>query len=193
MLIISCHADTGFGTHQLEKLEHGIVRGKLDNFAGVYAVMQAYFSGQLTYDYLRIELTYDEEGEMEGAKEVLRTLRKHDVVMVVDVTGVPTQKDFVIEKCKNPALKACLEEILQGMSYDLYVGCEDPIANEDEVNVYSQYCPYTFMLALPCFGGDYNAGAVDMREQTLTSVAQAIGKIAKNFSQLCKKLEIVVS
>jgi hypothetical protein len=48
-----------------------------------------------------LEITYAEETTMEGAREVARTLSKADIVLVVDVTGTPTQKDIVIEKCYN--------------------------------------------------------------------------------------------
>lgn len=194
MLVISCHADTGFSSHRLEKFGNGIILGHLDNFAGVYVVMQAYFSGKLNYEHLRIELTYDEEGDMDGAYEVRETLNRHDVVMVVDVTGVATQKDFTIEKCKNKKLQNGLHEILRGMSYQLYEGCEDPIATGDETDVYSEFCPYTFFLGLPCFGGEfdgnYNAGRVKMQEKTLASATQAIIAIVEQFPWLSSALNI---
>ena len=47
MLVISCHADTGFPSHRLRRLKGRLVEGHLDNFIGVHAVMQAYFSGRL--------------------------------------------------------------------------------------------------------------------------------------------------
>ena len=48
--------------------------GHMDNFGGVYAVMKAYFSGKLPQKGVRIEVTYGEETDMEGAKEVARTI-----------------------------------------------------------------------------------------------------------------------
>ena len=41
MLVISCHADTGFQAHSLTHRADGIIQGHLDNFAGVQAVMPA--------------------------------------------------------------------------------------------------------------------------------------------------------
>jgi len=56
--LISCHADTGFATHRLKRIDGGMIHGHLDNFAGVYAVMNAYFSGRMNLPRIRIELTY---------------------------------------------------------------------------------------------------------------------------------------
>ncbi len=193
MLVISCHADTGFRFHQLTKLDRDVVEGHLDNFAGVYAVMQAYFSGKFQEDYAHIALTYGEEDDMAGAEEVLDTLRKHDVVIVVDVTGTKTKQDFVIEKCSDKKFFEALQEILKGMSFDIYEDCPDPIATEDEVDVYSEECPYTCMLAIPCWGGDYNEGVVKAKEASIQAVAQALVRIVENFPALCQKLGVVVS
>jgi hypothetical protein len=105
ILLISCHADTGFKTHRLSIDKNGSYFGHLDNFIGVYAVMQAYFSGKMNYGNTRIELTYGEEDGMEGAYKVLKSLHKNDVAIVVDVTGIPTKKDITIEKCSNKWMK----------------------------------------------------------------------------------------
>ena len=40
-----CHGDTNFHHVICEKTEENVVRGHMDNFAGVYAVLQSYFSG----------------------------------------------------------------------------------------------------------------------------------------------------
>lgn len=40
----------------------------MDNFAGVYAVMSAYFSGQLPQHHVRIEITYGEECDMKNSE-----------------------------------------------------------------------------------------------------------------------------
>src|SRR5437764_14321019 len=112
MLVISCHADTGFHEHRLERLADKVVCGHLDNFAGVHAVMLAYFSGGLPIEGVRIELTHGEEVDFAGAYEVRAALRGWDVVIVVDVTGTPTDKDIVIEKCAHPKLKELIEKAL---------------------------------------------------------------------------------
>ena len=193
MFVISCHSDTGFISQSLRKLENDLLHGHLDNFSGVYAVMKAYFSGRLCQDYIHIEFTWGEETDMEGAYELLNHLEKNDLVVVVDVTGVPTEKDFVIEKCKNPILKEFLNESLQGMSFDLYENCLDPVSIYDEVDVYSTSCPYVCFLGIPCTGGDYNAGKVFCREQNIEGVAQAICNIAENYPLFCKKLGIQIA
>ena len=187
MSVISCHADTGYPHHCLERLEGGILRGHLDNFSGVYAVMKAFFSGRLTHDYVRIELTYGEETDMAGAHEVRKTLKKRDLVVVVDVTGTPTTSDFVIEKCRNKAVRTFLEEALAGMAFDLYKDCPDPVADQDETDVYSEKCKKTFFLGVPCTGGDYNAGAVVCQERSLDAIADAICRLADAFPEFCRK------
>src|SRR5665647_922981 len=115
-LVISCHADTGFKTHRLFIDKNGSYFGHMDNFIGVYAVMQAYFSGKINYDNVRIELTYGEEDGMEGAHKVLKSLHKNDVVIVVDVTGIPTKKDITIEKCSDKWMKNFIRGALAGIS-----------------------------------------------------------------------------
>ncbi len=184
MLVISCHADTGFDRHFLRRLGDGTVHGVLDNFAGVYCVMRAYFSGRLKGGNLRVELTYGEEIDFAGAYDVLETLTPEDSVLVVDVTGVPTSKDFTIEKCRDAGLEAFLRETLAGLSFELYHDTPDPIASEDEVDVYSQKCPRTCFLGVPCFGGDYNEESVSCREASLEAVTEALCRITETWPRL---------
>jgi hypothetical protein len=186
MLIISCHADTCETSHQCEDRGDSFF-GHMDNFSGVHAVMKAFFSGRLRHDHVRIELTYGEEEDMDGAREVLRTLRKQDVVMVVDVTGTPTGKDLVIEKCTDAGLRRFLSEALDGIPLDIYEDCPDPIADEDEVDVYVEKIPRVFMLAIPCSGGDYNAEKVTCRKRSIESVAEAICRIVEKFPDYCDR------
>ena len=102
-LVVSCHADTGFPAHRLSRADGAYV-GHLDNFVGVHAVMNAYFSGRLNAPNLRIELTWGEEQGLLGAQEVADTLSPDDVVVVVDVTATPTERDLVVEKCAAPEM-----------------------------------------------------------------------------------------
>ena len=183
MLVISSHADTGFQSHRLRRLPGGLVEGHLDNFAGCHAVMQAYFSGRMDFERIRIELTSGEEIGLLGAKELVGSLSPKDLVVVVDVTGTPTENDFVIEKCADPKVRAFLKKTLEGMKYDLFKDCPDPIADSDESDVYSRKCPHTFFLGVPCTGGDYNAGAVRCRRESLDAVAEALCRIAEKFSE----------
>lgn len=182
-LVISCHADTGFASHRLQIDGNGDYYGHLDNFVGVYAVMQSYFSGKLDHDSVRIELTYGEETGMSGAYEVLETLDPGDTVIVVDVTGTPTKKDLVIEKCSDAKLRVFMAKALKGISYDLYQDCPDPVANEDECDVYKQRLDKVCFLGIPCRGGDYNAGMVSASPKSVEAAAQAIIQIAKEFSK----------
>ena len=183
MLVISCHADTGFKSHRLRRLPGGAVEGHLDNFAGCHAVMQAYFSGRMDFDHVRIELTWGEEVGLLGAKELVGSLNPKDLVVVVDVTGTPTENDFVIEKCADPKVRGFLNKTLKGMKYDLFEDCPDPIANSDESDVYVGKCPHTFFLGIPCTGGDYNAGVVRCRQASLDGVAEALSRIAAKFRE----------
>jgi hypothetical protein len=57
--------------------------GHMDNFGGVHATMKAYFSGKLPRNGVRIEITYGEEIDMEGAKQISRDVQRSDVVIVV--------------------------------------------------------------------------------------------------------------
>ncbi|MGC8832841.1 MAG: hypothetical protein ACP5R4_02210, partial [Armatimonadota bacterium] len=173
-------------SHRLERVSDGLLYGHLDNFSGVYAVMKAYFSGRLNQDYLRIELTYGEEVDMAGAKQVLETLAPEDVVAVVDVTGTSTDKDFVIEKCRRDALREFLGKALCSLSFDIYADCPDPVSTHDEADVYFQKCENVFFLGIPITGGDYNAGPVFCRERSIDALSEAICIIAEQFPELCR-------
>lgn len=179
MLVISCHADTGFVYHQLTHLGAGRYHGHLDNFAGVYAVMRAYFSGALAAGNVRIELTEGEEVDMAGARRVRATLEPEDVVVVVDVTGVETDALFTIEKCREPELAAFLESALAGLDFELHEDSPDPVSTADECDVYAEFNPFTFFLGIPVEGGDYNEGPVSCREASLAAVAEALVRIAR--------------
>jgi hypothetical protein len=183
-LIISCHADTGFKTHRLSIGKNGSYFGHLDNFVGVYAVMQAYFSGKINYDNVRIELTYGEEDGMEGAYKVLKSLHRNDVAVVVDVTGIPTKKDITIEKCSDKWMKNFITGALAGISYDLFEGCPDPIADEDESDVYREKLTKVCFLGIPCYGGDYNEEMVSARPKSLKAASQALIRIIEAFNKI---------
>ncbi|MBI9015721.1 MAG: hypothetical protein JEZ07_00535 [Phycisphaerae bacterium] len=180
MLVISCHADTGFEFHSLSH-EGDCYKGHLDNFVGVYAVMKAYFSGQLNNEHTRIELTYDEEVDMAGACEVLSTLNEDDVVLVVDVTATPTEKDLVIEKCKDEKMQRFLTEALGDLSYDLYEDCPDPVSCFDETDIYSQLCRFCCFIGVPCIGGDYNDGPVYCTKESVEALAMAICRLSEYY------------
>jgi hypothetical protein len=179
-LVISCHADTGFRSHRLNRA-NGVFVGHLDNFAGVHVVMNAYFSGRMTTDSVRIELTYGEETDMEGACEVRKTLSPGDVVVVVDVTGTETERDITIEKCRSPRMRRFVCAALNGLSYALYEGCPDPIADADECDVYGEELDSVFFLGIPCTGGDYNAGVVACREASIRTASEALLRLAERF------------
>ena len=105
MIIFSAHSDTNFKSVKL-KIDGDDYVGYLDNYVGVYSLIKAYFSGEIGYDYVRTEFTYGEETDFGGAIEVAKEINKDDLVIVIDVTATPTDKDFVIEKCKSPKVKA---------------------------------------------------------------------------------------
>ena len=174
--VISCHADTGFRAHRLRRIAGGY-HGHLDNFIGVHAVMQAYFSGRL--GDTRIELTYGEEDDMAGARAVRRTLGRNDIVAVVDVTGYPTKSDLVIEKCKSPAMQEFVRAALRGMQYELFEDCRDPVANEDESDVYRRRTSNVFFLGIPCTGGDYNLGMVSARKRSVVAASEALVRLSR--------------
>lgn len=185
-LLFSCHADTGFSSHRMRRTKGGVLVGHMDNFVGVHAVMNAYFSGRMNYPHVRIELTHGEETDMEGAREVLQTLSPGDMVVVVDVTGVPTKCDFTIEKCRSAAMRSFVRTTLKGMSFELFEDCPDPIANEDESDVYSEKLDAVFFLGVPCGDGDYNAGPVSCRESCVEAVTEAIIRLAGAFQEYAR-------
>jgi len=178
MLVLSCHADTGFARHRLTHAGDGLYRGHLDNFAGVWAVMRAFFSGRLPTGGVRVELTEGEEIDMAGARRVATTLAADDLVIVVDVTGAPTAADFTIEKCDDPDLARFLRQALDGLDYELSDDCPDPISESDECDVYSGLGFTTCFLGIPVSGGDYNESEVVCRESSLAAVAEALVRIA---------------
>jgi len=188
MLVISCHADTGFLSHRLSRRKGGLVFGNLDNFAEVHAVMKAYFSGRMDREFLRIELTEGEETDYAGANRVLKTLSPEDMVVVVDVTGIETSKYFTIEKCRDKSLRRFLDLALRGMKYDFFEDCPDPIADEDETDVYRERCSKVCFVGIPCTGGDYNDGPVICREKSIEAVSEALCRIVATFP--CGKQEL---
>ena len=181
-LVVSCHADTGFPSHRLERRD-GRCIGHLDNFVGVHAVMNAYFSGRMNSPGLRIELTYGEETDMAGAYGVLETLSPGDVVVVVDVTGTLTDRDLVIEKCASPAMRSFVSAALDGLSYEIHAGCPDPVSTCDETDVYRERLDEVFFLGIPCSGGDYNAGAVSCREASVVAASEALIRLLAEFDR----------
>ncbi len=181
-LVISCHADTGFASHRLRLTHAGDYFGHLDNFVGVYAVMQAFFSGRLDHDHVRIELTAGEETDLAGAYAVLESLIPEDVVVVVDVTGTVTERDLVIEKCASDAMQRFVHGALAGLSYELFAGCPDPISDADESDVYRQLTDNVFFLGIPCRGGDYNEIMVEARRSSVSAAAEAILRLAAAFA-----------
>lgn len=155
--------------------------GHLDNFAGVHAVMNAFFSGRMDSGLVRIELTYGEETDMKGAYEVRRSLASDDVVVVVDVTGTETNRDITIEKCRSARMREFVRKALDGISYALYEGCPDPITDEDECDVYGEKLENVFFLGIPCTGGDYNEGIVSCRQTSILAASEAIARLATRF------------
>lgn len=183
MIFISAHSDTNFKKVRLN-IDGECYNGYLDNYIGVYAVMKAYFSGEISFEYVRLELTYGEEVDMEGARQVAKDVTSNDLVIVVDVTATPTDKDFVIEKCKSKKVKKFLDDILGDFKYDLYEGCPDPVSNVDEVEVYKHKTKNYFFLGLPCFGGDYNSVEVKCRIKSVDEVSRALIKICKDYENI---------
>lgn len=181
MLIFSAHGDTNFSFHTLQLLDNGQrMLGHLDNFAGVHCLLASYFAGAFAHcNYCRIEITYGEEKNFAGAKQVAKTVKATDWVIVIDVTATETTKHVVIEKCKNHNLYAFLQAHLSDMSVDLYMNCPDPIANEDETDVYSGKSAYCLFLGVPTQGGDYNEGPVETTSSILQGVQQVIARLVQ--------------
>ena len=182
MLVVSCHADTNFHSHTLERIDEDRIHGHLDNFAGVHAVMRAYFSGRLAGGHVRIALTHGEEVDFAGARELLPSLAPDDLVLVVDVTGVEVDADLTLEKCRQRELRNWLAQTLAGLRVAIYEDTPDPVADADESDVYAIRCPFTCFVGVLCSGGDYNEGPVDGRESAIAAVSEAICRIAEAYA-----------
>lgn len=182
MILISAHSDTNF-KHVSLKSDKEHYTGHLDNFVGVYAVMKSYFSGEINFPFVRVELTYGEETDFAGALEVSKDLEENDLIVVVDVTGTATDKDFVIEKANNPIIREFLKDALKDLSYDLYEGCPDPISDLDEIEIYKSKSPYYLFLGIPCTGGDYNSVDVSCRKNSIEEVSKALNRICRHYGK----------
>ena len=95
-LIFSAHGDTNFSVSRcilVDSCEKGtLYYAHCDNFVGVHAVLQAYFSGHISGTRTECHVTHGEEdGSFSGAVDVCRKMRPTDVVFVVDVTAKPEQ------------------------------------------------------------------------------------------------------
>jgi hypothetical protein len=154
--------------------------------------MQAFFSGRMDHDYVHIRLTHGEEVDFAGAFELLEELDDHDTVLVVDVTATPTRKDLVIEKCADPSMQFLLHSALDGMSYDMYEDCPDPVSDCDEVDVYSRNLERVCFIGVPCTGGDYNMGMVSCRKRSIDALSTAICRIADSYPDFCRELGLPV-
>lgn len=115
---------------------------------------------------------------MEGARNVAATLKAADIVIVIDVTGTPTDKDFVIEKCFNKSLRKFITKALEShrpsLSFDIYPGCPDPVCSQDETDVYRKVTDFVFFLGVPVRGGDYNGGPVYCWKKSIDAISEAV-------------------
>lgn len=95
-IVFSAHGDTCFGESSCVYVtgsNDSLLFGHMDNFAGVHAMMSAFFSGKLPRKRVQCKITYGEEKKQDGvyyagAREVMEQLNPQDYVIVIDVTGV---------------------------------------------------------------------------------------------------------
>jgi hypothetical protein len=136
-IVFVAHGDTNFYKGVFcEVQSDGRYFGHMDNFMGVHCLMKAFFSGKLPREGVRVEITYGEEDDsydnegkrvdFAGARNVMKTLSTEDLVVVIDVTGTASSKDFLIEKCGPVELQAFTHEALASIKkkydYELYSG-----------------------------------------------------------------------
>ncbi|MFH1018225.1 MAG: hypothetical protein V1798_08605 [Pseudomonadota bacterium] len=182
MLVFSAHADTNFYVQSLTLKNDGYF-GPLDNYVGVFAAMQAFFSGQIQGEHTRIVLTDHEETSYQGALELRDQLSPEDMVVVVDVTGIEGDMDFTIEKCADPVSRRFVQNALSGFHYRLFENSPDPISDSDEVDVYGEKCPHSFFLGIPCLGGDYNRESVFCRKTSVDAAARAMIALSRAYAE----------
>jgi hypothetical protein len=163
-IVFSAHGDTCFGESSclhVPDSNGGLLFGHVDNAAGVFAMMKAYFSGKLPPKNVQCQVTYGEEKTINGvhfagARDVMTSLQPHDFVAVIDVTGScprPVNQDtirnagkvkghVVIEKIRNNQkvldLLACLRGRRTHMS-GTPVGECDGSDDEDVPYTYETY------------------------------------------------------
>ena len=64
-LSIKIQGDTNFNDNvSCEKIDEHLIKGHMDNFAGVYTVMKAFFSCKLPKQQVNVQITYGEENDM---------------------------------------------------------------------------------------------------------------------------------
>lgn len=78
-------------------------------------------------------------------------------------------------------------------SYEIYTGCEDPVANQDESDVYRLGTPFCFFMGIPVRGGqvgkfrskgDYNDGPVFVRQMDLDATVCALICLSTTFETM---------
>lgn len=95
LIVFSAHGDTCYGISNCSHVPRsrgGLLFGHVDNAGGVFALMKAFFSGNLPADRVQCKVTYGEERAVNGvyyagARDVMVTLSPADFVAVIDVTG----------------------------------------------------------------------------------------------------------
>jgi len=94
-IVFSAHGDTCFGESACRLVPRSkgkLFFGHMDNFAGVHAMLKAYYSGALPSKRIHCKITHGEEKStngvyFSGARDVMRDLKPQDFVAVIDVTG----------------------------------------------------------------------------------------------------------
>ncbi len=102
----------------------------------------------------------------------MRTLHPDDVIVVLDVTATENHKnDFTIEKCKTKELRDWVQKALQSLektyNFEIFEGCPDPVAFQDETDAFREKTPNVFFLGAITSGGDYNDGPVKCNENVI--------------------------
>jgi len=109
--------------------------GHLDNFLGVKAVMDLFFSGVIDNHYTRIELTYGEEEDFSGAKEIDK---KHNpyVYRIVEnlaiTSGLPMPRVYVIDDSAMNAFAGPTQKIVDIFKNKGFVPMWDDVVHVKE-------------------------------------------------------------
>ncbi len=227
-IVFSAHGDTCFGESACTLVpgsQDALYFGHVDNFAGVYAMMTAHFSGRLPPKRVQCQITYGEESQdFAGAEEVMEKLRPHDFVVVIDVTGQSARSvdrdnvsnasnligHVVFEKVKHNENVMRLLMRLPGRlltvdgcdaipcddptpppyTYEIWHGCNDPQASEDESDAYGRTQKDVVFLGVPTSGGrhadlksdgDYNDGPVFCWKKDVEAVTHVVIDLANLF------------
>lgn len=186
-LVFSAHGDTCFGESSclfVPSSNDSLYFGHMDNFAGVYAMMSAFFSGKLPRKRVQCKITYGEETEYDdedfaGAREVMERLNPQDFVVVIDVTGESPRKvdEESVVNAKSVIGHVLFEKVKQNEDIMRLISrlpgrllSVDGVKNETESDIDASPPPYTYDIWHECNDPQATEDETDAYRETQKNV-----------------------